>query len=108
MCSVRLLIRVVRMAICTSGEPESLSVRRCSWINSRFRSLVTVIADRKAALLAIGRPDCRPVACDASPYAASTSRTIFKIRHQLSSRSIYQRDKGLQGRKERELGAGGL
>src|SRR6185369_12768206 len=46
MCSVRLLIRVVRMAIWTSGEPESDSPRRYSWINVRFRSLVTVIAGR--------------------------------------------------------------
>src|SRR5688572_23674846 len=44
MCSVRLLIREVRIAICTSGEPESDSSRRYCPINSRFRSLVTVIA----------------------------------------------------------------
>src|SRR6185503_14898075 len=43
MCSVRLLIRTVKMEICTSGEPESDSSRRYSVINSRFRSLVTVI-----------------------------------------------------------------
>src|SRR5688500_9127196 len=40
MCSVSVLIRDVRIAICTSGEPESFSFRRYSPINSRLRSFV--------------------------------------------------------------------
>src|SRR4051812_29167334 len=40
MCSVSELIRDVKIAICTSGEPESFSFRRYSPINSRLRSFV--------------------------------------------------------------------
>src|SRR6186997_3244706 len=40
MCSVSELIRDVKIAICTSGEPESFSSRRYSPINSRLRSFV--------------------------------------------------------------------
>lgn len=44
MCSVKLLIRVVRIAICTSGDPVSSSFCLNSSTSSRFRSFVIVIA----------------------------------------------------------------
>src|SRR5215213_2202591 len=40
MCSVRLLIRSVRIATWTSGEPLSLSARRCVAMSSVLRSFV--------------------------------------------------------------------
>src|SRR5262245_43321288 len=90
MCSVRLLIRAVRMAICTSGEPESESARRYCWINSRFRSLVTVIAGRDSSGLPLPAWRCENQVLlatqflrqhgrrrgDESPYAVTLSETI--------------------------------
>src|SRR5437879_1357922 len=97
MCSVRLLIRTVRTAICTSGDPESESARRYSWINSRFRSLVTVIASRR--VLHAGGRAISAVQYDDSPSTATDLPghfldTITKT----TSRSMYQCGTGLQGR----------
>src|SRR5947207_1956604 len=98
MCSVRLLIRVVRIAICTSGDPESDSSRRYSWINSRFRSLVTVIAGRVPLRCSHGPGPSPTQAYDESPYAATTSGTIpLKKLDTTTSRSMYQCRGGLQG-----------
>src|SRR5262245_11688440 len=58
MCSVRLLIRDVRIAICTSGDPESDPERRYCSINSFFCSFVTVIAGRDSPRCPVGE-HCR-------------------------------------------------
>src|SRR4051794_35033977 len=105
MCSVRLLIRDVRIAIWTSGDPESDSARRYCWINSVFRSLVTVIAAGESSTPA------------ADYFAAQAWRRISlrcfnfwddsnKHLTLTTSRPMYQCPEGLQGRVLVGVGCG--
>src|SRR5262245_3435402 len=114
MCSVRLLIRTVRIAICTSGDPESESARRYCWINSFFRSLVTVIASRRGCPRCV-RPNrfCRgrPPGCDESPSTSTALAGLFLLEpvpalfdtkpEHTTSHTMYQSGRGLQGQANR-------